>query len=157
MAYNTFPEHDDQFIVSYELLYILQWLITYEKQALAELINKAVAQGSHIPHAENQRNKAEENELLQNSVIDFFTFLENQVANASQEQSMQQIIQSNLLKTLDHIDPNSFEASIIRASMVATAEKLQGKENLPAKDYFLKQLLKKWSPKKEKNKKHNLH
>lgn len=157
MAQKAFLEKDDQFIVSYELLYILQWLITYEKEALTDLVHKAFMQGSQANNNIETSDQFEEAEFLQNSVIDFFTFLEEEVENACENESIKNIMQSNLLKTLDHIDPKLFDPAIIKASMMATAEKVNPEHNQQAKAYFLKQLLKKWTPKKDKNKKHSLH
>lgn len=157
MNHKTFLENDDQFIVSYELLYILQWLMAYEKDAFRKLIHKAFIKGSQATNNLEITNQTEEAEYLQNSVIDFFSFLEEEVENASENESMKHIMQQNLLKTLDHIDPKIFDPAIIKASMVATAEKVNPEHNKQAKDYFLKQLLKKWTPKKDKNKKHCLH
>lgn len=157
MAHKTFLENEDQFIVSYELLYILQWLITYEKEAFAELIHKSFIQGSQASNHNNLSEQLEEDEYLQSSVIDFFSFLQQEVEFISENESMKHIMQSNLLKTLDHIDSKMFDLAIIKESMVATAEKVGPRENNQAKAYFLKQLLKKWTPKKEKNKKHTLH
>lgn len=157
MAQKTFLENDDQFIVSYELLYILQWLITYEREAFAQLVHKAFVQGSQTAHNNDMFEQTEEAEYLQSSVIDFFNFLQQEVDIISEEESMQHIMQTNLLKTLDHIDAKIFDPSIIKASMIETAEKVEMQQNLQAKAYFLKQLLKKWTPKKEKNKKHSLN
>jgi len=156
MSHKEFLENDDQFIVSYELLYILQWLLTYEKEAFAQLVHSSFIQGSQ--HTNNEDcDQIEEAEYLQNSVVDFFSFLEKEVSNISQEESIKHIMQKNLIKTLDHIDPKIFDSAIIQESMVATAEKVTPQRNHKAKDLFLKELLKKWSPKKESNKKHSLH
>jgi hypothetical protein len=157
MAQKSFLENDDQFIVSYELLYILQWLMTYEKEAFTQLVHKAFIQGSQSSMHGDAHDQIEEAEYLQTSVIDFFSFLEEEVENISQAESMKHIMQKNLLKTLDHIDSKLFDPAIIKASMMATAGKLNPERNHQAKDYFLKELLKKWNPKKDKNKKHSLH
>jgi hypothetical protein len=130
MNQKTFLENDDQFIVSYELLYILQWLMTYEKEAFTHLVHKAFRQGSQTSNEYDTYDQIEEAEYLQSSVIDFFSFLEEEVENVAQAESIKHIMQKNLLKTLDHIDP---------------------------KDFFLKKLLKKWNPKKDKNTRHSLH
>lgn len=157
MTQKTFLENDDQFIVSYELLYILQWLMVYEKETFTHLVHKAFIQGSQETNIHNNGDQMEEAEYLQNSVIDFFSFLEQEVENVAESEAMKHIMQKNLLKTLDHIDPKIFDPAIIKASMMATAEKLNPQRNHQAKDFFLKQLLKKWHPKKDKNKKHSLH
>jgi hypothetical protein len=159
MNNKTFLENDDQFIVSYELLYILQWLMMYEKEAFKHLVHKAFIQGSQSPERQDTYDQFEEAEYLQSSVVDFFSFLEEEVENVSQAESIKYIMQQNLLKTLDHIDPKIFDPAIIKASMMATAEKVNSQRNHLAKDLFLKELLKKWTPKKDKskNKKHSLH
>jgi hypothetical protein len=157
MNHKPFIENEDQFIVSYELLYILQWLMTYEKDALAQLVHKAFMQGSQTSQMQEAQEHNEETEYLQNSVIDFFSFLEEEVENAAQAESMQHIMQKNLVKTLDHIDPKIFDPAIIRASMMATAEKVRPQSNHQAKDLFLKELLRKWTPKKDQNKKYSKH
>ena len=157
MNHKTFLESDDQFIVSYELLYILQWLMTYEKEAFSQLVHKAFIQGSQESDERDTYDQIEEAEYLQSSVIDFFSFLEEEVENVAQAESIKHIMQKNLVKTLDHIDPKLFDPAVIKASMMATAEKLHPQRNHLAKDLFLKQLLKKWQPKKDKNKRHSLH
>lgn len=150
-----FLENEDQFVVSYELLYILQWLMMYEKDALAQLVHKAFVQGSQTAQEQYEAHDIdEENAYLQHSVIDFFSFLENEVEDVAQAESIKHIMQTNLIKTLDHIDPKIFDPAIIKASMMATAEKVAPESNHQAKDYFLKQLLRKWTPKKDQNKKH---
>ena len=158
MNQKPFLENNDQFIVSYELLYILQWLMMYEKDAFAQLVHKAFIQGSQETSDEdNTYDQVEESEYLQNSIVDFFSFLEEEVEIISQAESVRNIMQTNLVKTLGHIDPKLFDPAIIKASMMAAAEKLHPQRNHLAKDLFLKQLLKKWQPKKDKNKRHSLH
>ncbi len=157
MNHKKFLENEDQFIVSYELLYILQWLMTYEKEAFTHLVHKAFIQGSQFCNENDAYDQFEETEHLQSSVIEFFSFLEEEIETVSQAESIKHIMQKNLLKTLDHIDPNLFDPAVIKASMMATAEKLHPQRNHQAKEFFLKQLLKKWTPKKDKNKRHSLH
>lgn len=158
MTKKTFLESDDQFIVSYELLHILQWLLTYEKETFSHLVEKAYIKGSQSMENNSEvYEQIEESEYLQNSVLDFFNFLEKEVSIVAHAESIKHIMQKNLLKTLDHIDPKVFDAAIIQESMQVTAEKINPQRNHQAKDYFLKQLLKKWHPKKEKNKKHSLN
>lgn len=158
MANKTFLENDDQFIVSYELLHILQWLLTYEKEAFTDLVQQAYIQGTqNLKNNSDLYEQMEESEYLQNSVLDFFTFLEKEVGAIANAESIKHIMQKNLLKTLDHIDPKVFDPIIIRESMQVTADKVHPKRNYQAKDLFLKELLKKWHPKKEKNKKHTLN
>jgi len=158
MTKKPFLGSDDQFIVSYELLYILQWLLTYEQDAFAKLVQKSFVKGSQATNNSQQDyDQTEESEYLQNSVVDFFSFLEQEVAKASNQESIQHILQKNLLQTLDHIDPTIFDPAIVQSSMIMTAEKIHPQKNHQAKDFFLKELLKQWHPKKGMNKKHTLN
>jgi len=158
MENKTLLENDDQFVVSYELLYILQWLLIYEQEAFTKLIHKSFIQGSQATSNDtNVYEKGEESEYLQHSVVDFFSFLEKEVENISDAEAMKHILQRNLLKTLDHIDPKIFDPAIIKESMLTAAEKVHPERNHHAKDIFLKQLLKNWHPKKGPNKKHTLN
>ncbi len=157
MNNKTLLENNDQFIVSYELLYILQWLMTYEKEAFTQLVHKSFIQGTQASEENDTYDQIEESEHLQGSIIDFFSFLEEEVEAISQAESVRNIMQKNLIKTLDHIDPKAFDPAIIKASMMATAEKIKPQRNHQANELFLKQLLKKWQPKKDKNKRHSLH
>lgn len=160
MNHKKLLENEDQFIVSYELLYMLQWLMTYEKEAFTHLVHRAFMQGAQFcseHDAQDPQEQFEQTEDLQHSVIDFFSFLEEEIQNASQAESIKNIMHTNLVKTLDHMDPKLFDPAVIQASMMATAEKLHPQRNHQAKEVFLKQLLKKWTPKKDKNKRHSLH
>jgi len=157
MNEKTFLENDDQFIVSYELLYILQWIMTYEQEALKNLVHKAFVQGSQVQYSQHD-DQFEKPENLQSSVLDFFSFLEHQVDHLAQTDSMPYTLQKNLHQTIGHIDPKLFDPALIQTTMMRTAEKahLQKNDHV-VKEIFLKELLKKWQPKKDKNKKHSLH
>ena len=66
-----------QFVLSYELLHLLQWLGRYDVDKLKKIIAKAITHGLHD---EIQRmDKASEQNLLQDmhhSMIDFFALLD---------------------------------------------------------------------------------
>ncbi len=157
MTQKKFLENDDQFIVSYELLYILQWLLLYEKEAFAKIIHSAFIKGSQASNTKVIYDQIEEAEQLQTSVVDFFSFLERHVEHISEIESIKHIMETNVVKTLDHIDPKLFDPTTIKESMMIAAEKIDNQRKSQAKELFLKELLKKWHPKKEKNKKHTLH
>ena len=158
MTNKPFLENDDQFIVSYELLHILQWLLTYEREAFTQLVQNAYIQGTQgIKNNSDVYEQMEESDYLQDSVLEFFSFLEKEVGMIANAESIKHIMQKNLLKTLDHIDPKVFDPAIIQESMQVTAEKVHHRRNYQAKELFLKELLKKWHPKKEKNKRHSLN
>lgn len=149
MANKNILENDDQFVISYELLHILHWILKYEKRELMQLLERAFHKGSdssHNPH--DIYEQIQESDDLQNSIVDFFAFLEDQVAALSSNHSTKKIMQGNLSETLDHIDQKAFDPSIIKSSMKTTAEKVSSQKKQQAKELFLKELLKQWKPKK---------
>lgn len=151
MKPNTYFE-DDQFVISYELLHVLHWLIKYEEKEFSKLIAQAFIKGFE-DKLKNQDvyEQIQSTDNLQNGVITFFSFLENQIADLSNQESSKHILHQNIIKTLNHIDPKKFDFETIKSSVLATAEKIKPKNNNQAKELFLKELLKKWNPKKEKS------
>lgn len=148
---------EDQFVISYEMLSLLQSLLQYEKQALQTILKRAYTKGKEITSTHTDIVKqAEFDEHVRYGVSDFFDFLELELQALTQEQAHEKIINSQLLKTLDHIDPMRFEQAMIHNSMKKTAQKINSYDEQPFKEQFLKELLKQWKP-KEKNKKHALN
>lgn len=157
MANKTVLEHDDQFVISYELLHILHWILKHEKKGLMQLVKQAFMKGAGTHNNNDLYEQIQESEDVQNSIVDFLTFLEHEVATHSNEESTKHILQGKLLQTLDHIDKKAFDPTIIHASMKATAKKVNPEQQThQAEELFLKELLKKWQP-KNKNKKLNSH
>lgn len=149
---------EDQFVISYEMLSLLQSLLQHEKQALQTILKRAYTKGKELTsiHETDVVKQAEFDENIRYGMADFFDFLEQEIDALTQEQNHKKIVNSQLLKTLDHIDPARFEASMIHNSMQKTAQKMSSYEEQPSKEQFLKELLKQWKP-KEKNKKHALN
>ena len=101
MTNKPFLESDDQFIVSYELLHILQWLLTYEREAFTQIVQQAYIQGTQgIKNNSDVYEQMEEPEYLQDSVLEFFSFLEKEVGTIANAESIKHIMQKNLLKIL---------------------------------------------------------
>ncbi|OGB86017.1 hypothetical protein A3J41_02385 [candidate division TM6 bacterium RIFCSPHIGHO2_12_FULL_38_8] len=145
--------HDEQFVISYELLYVLHWLLKYEKTELSNLITRAFIKGYEDKLKEqDMHSKITYSQDLQYSIVNFFNFLEHQMVAISDTQTHQTLLHHNIIKTLDQIDPKRFDYDTIKSTVMATADKLKPQNKHDAKDLFLKELLKQWNPKKEKDK-----
>lgn len=152
MKHDTFFE-DDQFVISYELLHVLSWLLKYEEDALCKLVTQAFVKGCEAKIKQQDiYSQIQNSDDLQNSVVTFLSFLEHHIATISSGESNTKIMDKNIIKTLDHIDPKRFDYETIKATVLATANKITPTSKTRAKDLFLKELLKQWNPKKEKNK-----
>lgn len=144
----------DQFIISYELLHVLYWLLKYEEVELSKLINKSFTKGlkekmkSHDALAELQLT-----EEMQNSIIDFFTFMEQEILDIT-DQETTKLMNKDMIKDLDHFDPKQVDYSTVKKTITKNATKLQtAKYSSKTRTHFLKELLKHWNPQKEKSKK----
>lgn len=144
----------DQFIISYELLHVLYWLLKYEEVELSKLISKSFTKGikekmkSHGALADLQLT-----EEMQNSIVDFFTFMEQEILDIT-DQETTKLINKDIIKDLDHFDPKQVDYSTVKETITKNASKLQTvKPSTKTRTLFLKELLKHWNPQKEKSKK----
>ncbi len=144
----------DQFVISYELLHVLYWLLKYEEAELSKLINKSFIKG--IKEKTKNSNALSEMHLsqeMQNSIIDFFTFMEQEISDITDQESTK-LMNQNLIKDLDHFDPMLVDYLTVKETISKNAEKLHTNQyNSKTRTHFLKELLKQWKPQKEKNKK----
>lgn len=145
--------HEEQFVISYELLHLLHWLLKYEEVELSKLVTQAFVKGYEEKLKQQKLyDQMQHGDDVLNSIVDFFNFLEQHIATVSSTQHSITTIDHNIMKTLDQIDPKRFDYDTIKSTMLATADKIKPKNKNEAKDLFLKELLKQWDPKREKNK-----
>ena len=143
-------DNQNQFVVSYELLALLLWIINNEDASLKHLIKQAFANGlkesfSHQPPA----NDAQLLEEAQQSIIDFFGILETHLLDVMHEQSVQQAMEKNLLPTIDHIDTNNCDDIAVRKSIESATNERQNYSKEQAQEVLYKELLRNWKPDKK--------
>jgi hypothetical protein len=144
--------HEEQFVISYELLHAIAWLLQYEEDAFAKLVTQAFVQGYQDKFRQQDIHlQMQHGDDIQNSILNLFNFLEYHVAMINNAHSGAKIMDQNIIKTLDQIDPKRFDYDTIKSTVLATADKIKPKDKDEAKRLFLKELLKQWKPKKEKN------
>lgn len=144
----------DQFVISYELLHVLYWLLKYEEVELSKLINKSFTKGikekTKKPNALADMQMSEE---MQNSIVDFFTFMEQEISDITDQESTK-FMNKDVIKDLEHFDPKQVDYSTVKETISKNADKLHGKKySSKTRTHFLKELLRQWKPQKEKNKK----
>ena len=153
MSHDNFFE-EEQFVISQELLHILHWLIKYQEAELSQIVTAAYFKGFEDKiKKQDMFDQIQESTDLQNSVVDFLNFLENHVAILNNQDSNKTIMHPNVIQTLDHIDPKQFDFETIKSTVIATADKIKPKNQTDAKKMFLKELLKQWEPKYNKDQK----
>jgi hypothetical protein len=153
MSHDNFFE-EEQFVISQELLHILHWLIKYQEAELSQIVTQAYFKGFEEKiKKQDMFDQIQESTDLQNSVVEFLNFLEHQIAVLNSQESSKTIMHPNVIETLDHIDPKQFDFETIKSTVIATADKIRPKNQTDAKKMFLKELLKQWEPKQNKDQK----
>ncbi|HJM68983.1 MAG TPA: hypothetical protein QGF02_03495 [Candidatus Babeliales bacterium] len=141
---------DGQFILSFELLQLLEWLIEHQPDEIKKLVHKALAQGLHsnIRQAEDLL-EAYSPEDMQNSVIDYFGLMEVLLLDAINERSNNSTVHTQLLPTVNQIDQSSCDADTVFSSVENATSSLEENSLQNPKAVLHKELLKNWKPDKK--------
>lgn len=157
MKKETQVENGEQFVISYELLHMLHWLLKYEGQELSKLINKSFMKGLEEKAKHNDvTSQIQLSEEMQNSIVDFFTFIEQEIADISDKETTK-LMDKDVIETLDHIDREQLDYSTIKSTINKNVEQCSIDRLDCTKAHFLKELLKQWKPTKEQRKKEFLN
>lgn len=142
-----------QFVISYELLCLLRWLLENDVDKLKKMVSKALATGlrEDIRQFEQLGDVNADPamvEEVQHSIVEFFSMLETLLLESMKEQAVQRAAEKKLMEKIDHIDSTICDDATVRSSIEkATAKSdLHPKEN--AHDLLYKELLKRWKPTK---------
>lgn len=141
---------DNQFVISYELLALLLWIIEHEDETLSNLVKKAFASGLKDKMPQNiQINDAHLLEEAQQAIIDFFSIMESHMIESMHEQSVQKAIAKNLLPSIDQIDTAVCDDETVRLSVENTTNMPTNSNETP-KETLCRELLRNWNPQKNK-------
>jgi hypothetical protein len=152
MANSSFfsEDADNQFTISYELLCLLRWLTQNEDMKLKRMISKALSSGLNKKMQKIEYNNELFNlEEAQQSIIDFFSMLENIMVESLNEQVVQQAVEKNLIPALEHIDSTVCDDATVRFSVERASSKSNSNEKESPQELFFKEILKRWKPRKK--------
>ncbi|MEX0671756.1 MAG: hypothetical protein WD068_00200 [Candidatus Babeliales bacterium] len=152
---NNKKSSNEQFVLSYELLALMQWIITHEPQGLKRIISKALSHGlgDYITESDEPLSQNEV-QTLQHAIIEFLTVMDHLLLEVSNERAVKNALERNLMPALDQIDTSACDDSTIKSSLITASSKLERNPNQNAKDLLYKELLKKWNPDKKIYKAH---
>jgi hypothetical protein len=138
----------NQFVISYELLALILWILEHEDETLAALIKKAFASGLQdtIPQnpPANDTNLLEE---AQQAIIDFFSVMESHMIDSMHEKSVQKAMEKNLFPAIDQIDLAICDDETVRISVENTTNMPHNAKETP-KEALCRELLRNWNPQK---------
>ena len=142
--------NNNQLTISYELLYLMQWLLENEPERLKKIIVQALHKGLKEEIQEASKNKnLTTNEDLHYSVVDFLSLLENLLQEAINEQTLKKLTEKNLLPALTQIDNTVCDTTTIQSSMEKASSRLENHPEKNPQEVLFKELLKCWKPNKK--------
>lgn len=147
---NNYNNDNNQFILSYELLYLLQWLAENEAEALKKMITRAFKKGFQHPLGESQDYiELELSETMQQSIVDFLGLLDMLLVETSNEQGVRKVLHRNMLPVINQIDAKQCDEATVELSLEKTTSRINQHPEQNPQEILFKELLKRWKPQKK--------
>lgn len=147
---NNHERDNGQFVVSYELLKLLQWLAECDQEGIKKLITKALQNGlkEELMYIHTMR-VTQDQEELQCHIVHFFELLEHILLETSQEQNLKSTLERLKIPAIDHIDTMICDSDIMAATVAKTTSVLEMHPEKNSKELLCKELLRQWKPSKK--------
>ncbi|HBR70969.1 TPA: hypothetical protein DIC20_02685 [Candidatus Dependentiae bacterium] len=137
----NFQNNDDHFIISQELIMVMQRIIEQYSDELKEIMKKAMAQ-----HHNEQPFDAQE---AQETILDFLSLLEVLLYETNHEQKVNIQLQKQLMPSIKQIDRTSCDNEIVDSSIENASQKIEENPKANPQEVLFRELLKQWKPSKE--------
>lgn len=141
---------DGQFVISYQLIRLLQWMMEHDTDKFKKIVRRALAQGlAEEMRADHLLTEAEAVHSAHEVVLAFFASLEQVLAEALDEQAIKQATDRKLMPAIEHVDCSELDDVTLKSSIEkATAQCDENPQTSP-QDLLFKELLKRWKPDKK--------
>lgn len=141
--------NDNQLTVSYELLYLVQWLLENESDELKKLINHALENGLKQDLQTATNSELKNTEDIQYSIVDFLSLLETLLHENISEQNMRRIMEKKLMPAIDNIDNKECDKATVDFSVEKATSKIENNPEQNPQEILFQELLKCWKPNKK--------
>lgn len=142
--------NDNQLTVSYELLYLMQWLLEREPNKIKKLIEHALQNGlKEDIQTASQSVELRNAEDIQYSIVDFLSLLETLLHESISEDNMKIIMEKKLMPAIDHIDNKECDKATIDFSVEKASSKIESNPESNPQEILFQELLKCWKPNKK--------
>lgn len=142
--------NEEHFVVSAELLKLLQWLVTYEQESLKKLLVSALNQGLKYELDDQiESSKEQDSQDLQESIVDFFTLLEMLLHETTHEHAATSQLQRSMIPAIYHIDTTECDEASVAQSVAKATDAVRNKTGENPKEVLCKELLRRWKPLKK--------
>ncbi len=139
---------DKNLTVSYELLYLLQWLLENEPTKLKKIIQSSLSNGLHEKIKDSVQDSTITPEEMQYSIIDFLVCMESLLHESIHEERLQKILEKKMMPALDNIDGQECDQATVDFSVEKASSKFETNPNENPQDILFQELLKYWKPTK---------
>lgn len=142
----NFDNYNDQFVLSHELIELMQWIIQYNPEGLKKVIEIAISRAENSKLKSNKKDFSDmcDSQELQNDVIDFFSLMEICLYEIHNKQNEEKILQKHIIPAMDHVDTSMYDPALLKSCATTAAQSAKN-----PKEVFLKELLKRWKPNKK--------
>jgi len=137
----NFSNDNDHFIISQELIALMQRMIEEYADDLKELINKA------LPTKKDDQCPFDTQEA-QETILDFLTLMELFTYESKKESEINQQLQKQLMPSIDHIDRTSCDSEIVNSSVENASQQIEDNPKANPQEVLYKEILKQWKPSK---------
>ncbi len=144
---NGSPRNNAQFVLSYELLALLRWLVDQHEETLKNIVGHALSAGLHEELQKIERTEdATYLHEIQHSITDFLTTLEALLVEQVSERIRQRAQYTDLAPALEKIDSTICDQAIVDVSIEEASSKLEMNPKANPKELLFKELLRRWKP-----------
>lgn len=147
--------NNNNLTVSYELLYLLQWLLDQDSKVLKQLIAHELKNGLQdyiraAAKAQKQEttHSATSSEDLHYNIIDFLALLESILYETMHEQRVKKMVEKKILPSLNNIDGRECDQEMLESSVETATSKMETHPNDNPQEILFKEILKSWKPSK---------
>jgi len=142
---------DNQFVLSYELICLLQWIMEHDSHKVKAIVSKALASGlkERLRKDTQFDTNVETLEDIQEGIIDFFGMLESLLLESLNEHALQKAVEKDLLPSIDQIDSTVCDDSTVRFSVEKATSDIENNPQENPKELLFKELLRHWKPSKK--------
>jgi hypothetical protein len=145
---NNQDPFDNHFVISYELLALLEWLMEHEDAALSQIIKSSLTRGLS-PNKVAQAMSNENDPDLQHVIVDFLAYLDLLLHEAVNEEEVDQVVQRTLIPAIKHIDKRMYGESTVTSSIAKAQAAAWNHTSYETKTILCKELLRRWKPGKQ--------
>lgn len=144
---------DSSFLLSLELLCLMNWLVKNEKTRLKILIKDAVKDGlgDELDTLASTQN-LQTNEKLHESFVTFLVYLESELKDSLEKEGQYTILRENLASSLKTLNIN-LDSSTVLTSLKQVEQELlrdvEPKNESKTRKLLLKKMIKNWKPSKK--------